>query len=91
MVEDHAKLIDKGDSTSALSQQQETTGHLVAKKPVIKKMKVVEKEARNAYRKVKQFIHIKLRGASLSRTDGHDLPDLYLPLLPKEAQGARRG
>ena len=40
------KLIEKEVSKSALSQHQETTGHLVAKKPVIEKMMVVENEAR---------------------------------------------
>ena len=86
-AEEHAKLIDKRNSKSALSQHQETTGHMVAKKPMIEKMKVVEKEAMKAYKKVKESIQIKLRGTSLNRTDGHDLTVLYLPLLQKEAWG----
>ena len=57
-------------------------------KPVIEKMAVVEKEARKPYRKVKESIHIQLRGASLNRTDGHDLPDLKMPLLRKEVRGS---
>ena len=44
IAEEHAKSIEKGDSKSALSQHQETTGHMVVKKPVIEKMKVVEKK-----------------------------------------------
>ena len=42
-AEEHVKSIEKGDSQSALSQHQETTRHIVAKKPV---MNVVEKESR---------------------------------------------
>ena len=49
-------------------------------------MTVVERKVRQAYRKVKESIHIKLKGASLNRTDGHDLIDLYLPLQGKEAR-----
>ena len=48
----------------------------VATKPVIEKMKVVEKEARKTYRKVKESIQIKGRGDSLNKTDGHDTPDV---------------
>ena len=68
----------------------ETTGYIVAKKPVLGSMKVDEKGARKAYRTVEESIHIKLRGVILNRTDGHDLPDLYLPLLQKEAHAAQQ-
>ena len=50
-AEEHAKLIQKGDSKSALSQHQEMTVLLIAKKSAIEKMKVVEKEARKTYKK----------------------------------------
>ena len=69
-VEEHAKLIEKGDSKSALSQHQETIGHLGANKPVIEKMKMVEREARKAYRKVKESIY-KLRGTSAGPLPAH--------------------
>ena len=50
-------MIEKGDSKSAPSQHWETTGQIAFKKPVIEKMKVVEKEARKAYRKVEESIN----------------------------------
>ena len=80
-TEDHAWSTEKGDPKSALCHHQETTGYLVAKKTVIEKTKVLERKARKSYRKVKESIRIKLRGASLNRTDGHDLP---LPALVVE-------
>ena len=51
IVEECAQFIENGDSKLALRQHQKTTGHIVAKKPVIEKMKVVEKEARKAWKK----------------------------------------
>ena len=39
---------------------------------------------RNMHRKVKDVIHIKLRGATLNRTGRYDFPDLYLPLWREE-------
>ena len=73
-----------------LSQNQEITGHIVPKKPVIKKIKVVEKEARQTYRKGNESTQVKRRVTCLKWTDRHDLPDLYLPLLQKKAWGVRQ-
>ena len=42
------------------------------------------------HRKVLEGINIRLKGASLNRNMGVDLPDAYLPLL-KEEGGARGG
>ena len=61
------------------------TGHEVLNKPMIEGVKVIYSDTRNIYRKVKEAIHIKLQGATLNRTGGYDLPDLYLPLLREEA------
>ena len=75
---------------SALSQHQVMTGHKVLNKPMIEGIRVIDSENRNLHRKVKEAIHIKLRGATLNRTGGYDLPDLYLPLLREETMGAGR-
>ena len=83
-MEEHAKSVGKGDQKSALSQHQEQSGHVVNQQPISEKIKIIETEQRDRYRKVKESIHIKLRGASLNRNDGHHLPDLYLPLLRQE-------
>ena len=88
---EHQKSVDKGDMSSALSQHQELTGHLVsATKPILETTKVLEREPRSLHRKVCEAIHIKTSGASLNRNDGYDLPDLYLPLLREEAKGGSR-
>ena len=87
----HDKSLNDGDSKSALSQHQVMTGHKVLSKPVIEGVKVIDSEPRNMHGKVKEAIHIKLRGATLNRTGRYDLPDLYLPLLREEGtRGVRR-
>ena len=83
-IEEHQKSIDNRDSKSALSQHQETTGHIVSNTPLIDNTQILEKEARDPHRKVLEAINIRLRGALLNRNDGADLPDLYLPLLREE-------
>ena len=40
-------------------------------------------------RKICEAIHIKIKGSKLNRNDGHDLPDIYLPLLREEEEGVR--
>ena len=87
---EHAKSLAEGDSKSALSQHQVREGHVFAKQPMIEKMKVLEKEARNPHRKVKEAIHIQMRGASLNRNTSQELPDIYLPLLREEIRRAVR-
>ena len=64
------------------------TGHKVLSKPVIEGVSVKDSEPRNLHKKVKDAIHFKLRGATLNRPVGYDLPDLYLPLLKEETRGA---
>ena len=87
-TEEHEKSVDKRDSKSALSQHQETTGHVVHTPPLIEHIRIIEKEPRDLHRKVLEAINIKLKGAGLNRNDGIELPDVYLPLL-KEEGGAR--
>ncbi|KAI8486079.1 hypothetical protein Bbelb_361790 [Branchiostoma belcheri] len=53
-------------------------------------IEIIDKEARNAHRKIKEAIHIQLVGAKLNRNEGWELPKPYLPLLRKEAEGGRR-
>ena len=81
--------VDKRDSKAALSQHQETTGHVVHTPPLIDHIRIIEKEPRDLHRKVLEAINIKLKGARLNRTDGVELPDVYLPLLKEE--GGREG
>ena len=57
---------------------------------MIEGVRVIDIEPRNPYRKEKEAIHFKLQGATLNRTGGYDLPDLYLPLLKEETRGAVR-
>ena len=58
---------------------------------MIEGMSVIDSDNRNLHRKVKEAIRIKLRGATLNRTGGYDLPNLYLPLLKEEeTRGAGR-
>ena len=83
-MEEHAKSVEKCDQKSALSQHQEQSGHVVNHKPLSEKIKILDSEPRDRHRKVKEAIHIKLKGAKLNRNDGHHLPDLYLPLLRQE-------
>ena len=79
------------DSKSALSQHQAKTGHNVLSKPVIEGVTVIDNEPRNIHRKAKEAIHINLRGATINRTGGYDLPDLYLPLLREEEEQEAMG
>ena len=58
----------KGDSKSAFSQNQVKTGNVVINKPLIEEVRVIDNGPRNMHRKVKEAIHIKLRGATLNRT-----------------------
>ena len=51
---------------------------------------MIDSDTRNLHIKVKEVIHIKLRGATLNRTGGYDLPDLYLPLVREEIREAGR-
>ena len=52
---------------------------------------MINNEPRNTHRKVKEAMHIKLRGATLNRTGGYDLPECYVPLLrEEEIRGAGR-
>ena len=83
----------EGDSKSALSQHWMMTGHKVLSKPVIEGVSVIDSEPRNMRRKVKEAIHINLRGATFNRTrrGEYDLLDLYLSLLrEEETSGAGR-
>ena len=83
---EHLKSID---CKSALSQHQERTGHLVnSKQQLAVKMKIIDKEARESHRKILESMYINLSGASLNRNNGHNLPDLYLPIL-REAETRR--
>ena len=64
---------------------------MVISKPVIEEVRVIDKEPRNMHRKVKEAIHIKLPGATLSGAGEYDLPDLDILLLRKEeTKGSRR-
>ncbi|KAI8514782.1 hypothetical protein Bbelb_073730 [Branchiostoma belcheri] len=78
------------DYKSALSQHQLQTGHRVTTQPILDTIKIIDQEARNAHRKIKEAIHIQLVGAKLNRNEGWELPKPYLPLLRKEAEGGRR-
>ena len=84
---EHWKLIDKGDESSALSQHQVRTGHVVNVKEIMDKVKVVDRESRDQYRKICESIHIKLKGPKMNMNDGADLPDIYLTLLREEDGG----
>ena len=53
-------------------------------------MSAIDNDAMNMYSKVKEDICIELRGATLNRTGGYDLPDLYLFLLREEENGEAR-
>ena len=80
-TQEHDKSVNEGDSKWALSQHQVMTGHKVLSKPMMEGVGVIDCEPRNLHRKVKEAIHIKLQGATLNRTAGYDLSDLYLLLL----------
>ena len=67
----------ESDSKLAHSQHQVMMGHKVLSKPVIEGVSVIDSQPRILNRKVKESIHIKLRGATLNRTGGYNLPDLY--------------
>ena len=73
---------------SALSQHQEQNGQRNTNTPLEEKIKVLAKEPRDPHRKITEAIHINLRQASMNRTDGYDMPDIYLPLL-REAEAGR--
>ena len=84
---EHQKSIDKQDMKSALSQHQEQTGHRVNNiTPLSEKIKIIAKEPRDYHRKIVEAIEIHLKKASLNRTDGYNLPDVYFPILREEAQ-----
>ncbi|KAI8519343.1 RNA-binding motif protein, X-linked 2 [Branchiostoma belcheri] len=87
---EHQKSIDRKDYKSALSQHQLQTGHRVTTQPILDTIEIIDQEARNAHRKIKEAIHIQLVGAKLNRNEGWELPKPYLPLLRKEAEGGRR-
>lgn len=70
---------------SALSQHQEQTGHRVNNiNPLEDKIKVIAKEPRDTHRKIVEAIQIHLKKATLNRTDGFKLPDVYFPILREE-------
>ena len=48
---------------------------------------ILDKENKEHQRKICEAIHIKTKGPKLNRNDGHDLPDIYLPLLREEEGG----
>ena len=88
-TDEHIKSIDTQDMKSAFSQHQEQTGHRVnAITPMDQKMKILASEPRKCHRKVEEAIQIHLKEASLNRNDGHNLPDIYLPIL-REAEAGR--
>ena len=66
----HDKSVKEGDSKSSLSQHQLMTGHKVLNKPMIEGVRVIDSDTSNLHRKVKEAIHIKIRGAILNRTEG---------------------
>lgn len=87
---EHQTSIESSDWKSALSQHQEQTGHLVNHTHQVQdKIKIIDKEPRDLSREIVEAIHIRLRKATINRTEGYNLPDVYLPIL-KEAE-ARRG
>ena len=53
------------------------------------KVKVLAREPQEFKRKLTEAIHIHLEKASLNRSDGLALPDVYLPLLKEEITGGR--
>ena len=82
---EHVKSIEKQDMKSALSQHQEQTGHRVNNiNPLEDKIKVIAKEPRDTHRKIVEAIQIHLKKATLNRTDGFKLPDVYFPILREE-------
>ena len=86
-TQEHDKSVNEGDSKSALSQYQMMIGHNGLSTRMLEGVSVIDSEPRNLHRKFKEAIHIKLRGATLHRTGGYDLPDHYLPLLREEETG----
>ena len=64
------KSVKEGDSKSALSQHQVTTGQKVLSKPVTEGVNVIDSEPRNMPRKAMEANHIKRRGATLNRIEG---------------------
>ena len=58
-AQEHDKSVKEGDSQSALSQHQVTTGHKALSKPMIEGISMIDSEPRNLHRKVKETIHIK--------------------------------
>jgi len=89
-MKEHNKAIDKCIETSALSEHQMNSGHIVnAKSKLEEKIVILDKENKEHQRKICEAIHIKIKGPKLNRNDGHDLPDIYLPLLREEEEGGR--
>ena len=68
---EHDNSVKEGDSNLALIQHQVMTGHKVLSKPVIEGVAVIDSEPRNIHRKVKEAIHIKLRGSTNNRPTSH--------------------
>ena len=58
----------EGDSTLDLNQHQVLSGHKVLRKSMIEGVSMIDSEPRNLHIKVKEAIHIKLRGATLNMT-----------------------
>ena len=82
---EHTKSIEKENSKSALSQHQERTGHRVLQDGL--KPEIIDMDNRNFHRKIKEGIHIRLEKSNLNRNEGYELPEIYLPLLRRSAEG----
>ena len=82
---EHQKSLNREDCKSALSQHQMQTGHAV--RPIMDNLQILDQEPRNTHRTIKEAILIKLNKASLSRNEGWDITDVYLPLLRREVGG----
>ena len=84
-MDEHYKSVQLENYKSAMSQHQQQSGHRIRDmNPTI-----VDMDIRNPHRKIKKAIHIRLNNAQLNRNEGHDLPNIYLPLLREEAGGTR--
>ena len=76
-MQEHDKSAKEGDFKSGLSQHKVMTGHKVLTKPMPEGVSVIDSEPSYIHRKVKEAIHIKLRGATLNRTDMTYLTSIY--------------
>ena len=86
-AEEHDMSMKKHNIKSALSQHQQTSGHIVKSAPVLESIKILENEVREPHRKRLEAINIKLNGTTLNHDEGAELLELCLPLLMEEACG----